>query len=277
MLAVFVVSGCSGSHSTDTIAGSNDGTSTVAAPQTASTAPLSKLAFVVDNAEVVEGGDVTVHGSGCLSPSGDGTPGLIRIGIPVSESSLEEMGASPGVKVGSDGSFNGTFVMTPVMPPGDQELTASCVGPASASMLACNCYPAEHGTTPRTAPVEPDPTSFSFMSAPAPVHVTGATPMAVSPTQVKAGGTVQVRAQCELPGSDYEQFGAWIAPIDEPYQVRWPTVDSGTDCQSSVAVVDLKVDSGLAPGRYEVRAMTSQERTPVVRWFQPVEIEVVAP
>jgi hypothetical protein len=72
-------------------------------------------------------------------------------------------------------------------------------------------------------------------------------------------------------------LGGWIAPIDEPYQVRWPTVDSGTDCQSSVAVVDLKVDSGLAPGRYEVRAMTSQERTPVVRWFQPVEIEVVAP
>ena len=264
LLAV-VLAGCTGSGSSGTAASSAPGDRSVSSePPATNPQAAQTLTLVVDRTEAAVGGSITVTGTGCVSPSGDGTLGTMGVGIP--------NGPSADPTVAPDGSFTGTFPVTDLTPPGDQQVTATCFGPMAAAWRACNCNP--DGATGPGAGLD-----FFLTAPPTPIHISGATVMAVSPTQTRAGGVVQVRVACKDPRSDYEYVSAWITPVGDPTPRPFigDATHPGAHCTSPKTTVDLTVDPGLAPGRYVVHAATADELTPVIRWFQPVEIEVVAP
>ena len=270
-LVVVALSGCSGSTSKETIASDTiqETTSTTVA-STALASPTMTVTLKANRTEVSRGGTIRVTGTGCINPNGDGTLGTVVFGIGFDLSHYNTSGEETGDgTVAADGSFTATVPIDDLTPPGVQQLDVACMGPVRPDIQTCNCVDT-------TANLIAAGRAFSAISPPIPITVTGAAPLTVSATTVNASQTVRVGGRCEDPGSDYEQFGAWITPIGPTV----PALHSGpdvpaADCGSGTAEVDLSV-SGLSPGTYEVHALTRNELDPVVRWFQPVEIEVVA-
>jgi hypothetical protein len=224
------------------------------------------MTLVVDRAEAAIGSSISVHGSGCLNPSTGETQGAhahaaIGVGLEVSTAQPQSYVVVTPAK---DGSFAGTLHLIPSTSPGDQEVKVGCEGPPKPS------------EPPGSGGVD-----CQLEGQPVPIHITGATPMRVSPTSTHASGTVQVRALCEAPG-DYELLGIWLTRPGV-----WPTAllmngggpasalaNSSASCHTGTATATLSIPADLPPGHYMINAWTSDELVAVGRQFQPGDIEI---